>query len=227
MEDYPEAIMAKGNIPEKGAIIQRDRETYSISPHIAGGFVEPAMLRKIADVAEKYDAKYVKLTGAQRIAIIGIREEDLDCAWAEFEDQSKAIGLTIRSIQICPGTRACKKAIQDSPGLGFALDKEFYGKPAPAKFKMGVAGCPNCCSDSWLKDIGFYGTDTGFTCIVGGKGGGTAKMGRELGCGLTESEAVELARRVITFYRENGKFPERLGATIERVGFEAFAKAVS
>ncbi len=218
--------MTKTNIPEKGAIIQRDLETFSISPHIPGGFAEPALLRKIADVAEKYGAKYVKLTGAQRIAIIGIKEDDLDKAWAEFTDQSKAIGLTIRSIQICPGTRACKKAKQDSPGLGFALDKEFYGKPAPAKFKMGVSGCSNCCSDSWMKDIGFFGTDKGFTAVAGGKGGGTAKIGRVLAEDLTADQAVVLARKIITFYREQGKFPERLGATIERVGFDTFVKAV-
>lgn len=218
--------MTKTNIPEKGAIIQRDLETFSISPHIPGGFAEPALLRKIADVAEKYGAKYVKLTGAQRIAIIGIKEDDLDKAWAEFTDQSKAIGLTIRSIQICPGTRACKKAKQDSPGLGFALDKEFYGKPAPAKFKMGVSGCSNCCSDSWMKDIGFFGTDKGFTAVAGGKGGGTAKIGRVLAEDLTAEQAVALARKIITFYREQGKFPERLGATIERVGFDTFVKAV-
>ncbi len=218
--------MTKTNIPEKGAIIQRDLETFSISPHIPGGFAEPALLRKIADVAEKYGAKYVKLTGAQRIAIIGIKEDDLDKAWAEFTDQSKAIGLTIRSIQICPGTRACKKAKQDSPGLGFALDKEFYGKPAPAKFKMGVSGCSNCCSDSWMKDIGFFGTDKGFTAVAGGKGGGTAKIGRVLAEDLTADQAVALARKIITFYREQGKFPERLGATIERVGFDTFVKAV-
>jgi NAD(P)H-nitrite reductase large subunit len=177
-------------------------------------------------VAEKYGAKFVKLTGAQRIAIIGLREEDLDKAWAEFTDQSKAIGLTIRSIQICPGTRSCKKAKQDSPGLGFALDKEFYGKPAPAKFKMGVAGCPNGCSDPWMKDIGFYGTDNGFTVVVGGKGGGTPKLGRELACGLTEDQAIVLTRKVIAFFRENAKAPERLGATIERIGFEEFVKAL-
>jgi NAD(P)H-nitrite reductase large subunit len=218
--------MTKTNIPEKGAIIQRDLETFSISPHIPGGFADSALLRKIADVAEKYGAKFVKLTGAQRIAIIGIREEDLDNAWAEFTDRSKAIGLTIRSIQICPGTRACKRAKQDSPGLGFALDKEFYGKPAPAKFKMGVSGCPNCCSDSWMKDIGFFGTNEGFKAVVGGKGGGTPKLGRELAEGLTADQAVALARKVITFYRENGVAPERLAATIERIGFDRFVKAV-
>ena len=219
-------IMVKANIPEKGAIIQRDMETFSISPHIPGGFADPALLRKIADVAEKYGAKFVKLTGAQRIAIIGIHEEDLDNAWAEFTDSSKAIGLTIRSIQMCPGTRACKKAKQDSPGLGFALDKEFYGKPAPAKFKMGVSGCSNCCSDSWMKDIGFFGTDDGFTAVVGGKGGGTPKPGRKIADGLTAEQAIALARKVIAFYRENGLAPERLGATIERVGFDTFEKAV-
>jgi len=219
--------MTKANIPEKGAIMQRDMETYSISPHIPGGFVEPALLRKIADVAEKYNAKFVKLTGAQRMAIIGIREEDLDRAWAEFEDRSKAIGLTIRSIQICPGTRACKKAKQDSPGLGFALDKEFYGKPAPAKFKMAVAGCDNGCSDPWLKDLGFFGTENGFTAVAGGKGGGTVRLGREIATGLSEEQTIALARKAVAFYREHGKFPERLGATIDRIGFDAFVKAVT
>ncbi|PWR74258.1 nitrite/sulfite reductase domain-containing protein [Methanospirillum lacunae] len=218
--------MTQTNIPEKGAIVQRDLMTFSISPHIPGGFADPALLRKIADVAEKYGAKFIKLTGAQRIAIIGISEADLDNAWSEFTDSSKAIGLTIRSIQMCPGTRACKKAKQDSPGLGLALDKEFYGKPAPAKFKMGVSGCSNCCSDSWMKDIGFFGTDTGFNVIVGGKGGGTPKAGKELANDLTPDQAIDLARKIITFYRENGIAPERLGATIERLGFDTFRKAV-
>lgn len=168
----------------------------------------------------------MKLTDAQRIAIIGIREKDLDNARAEFTDSSKAIGLTIRSIEMCPGTQACKKAKQDSPGLGFALDKEFYGKPAPAKFKMGVSGFSNCCSDSWMKDIGFFGTDEGFTAVADGKGGGTPKPGKEIATGLTEDQAITLARKVITFYRENGQAPERLGATIERVGFDTFIKTI-
>ncbi len=134
--------MAKTNIPEKGAIVQRDMETFSIAPHIPGGFIEPAMLRKIAEVAEKYGAKYVKLTGTQRIVIIGIKEEDLDKAWAEFTDKSKAIGLTIRSIQMCPGTRACKRAKQDSPGLGFALDKEYLWQAGAGEVQDGRRGMP-------------------------------------------------------------------------------------
>ncbi|MFA7562711.1 MAG: NAD(P)/FAD-dependent oxidoreductase [Methanoculleus sp.] len=218
--------MAKANIPAKGAIVQRDFETFSIAPHIPGGFVDPDFLRKIADVAEKYGAKFVKLTGTQRMIIVGIREEDLDAVWAEFADSSKAIGLTIRSIQMCPGTRSCKRAKQDSPGLGFALDKEFYGKPAPAKFKMAVSGCTNCCSDPWMRDLGFVGTDDGFMAVVGGKGGGTARLAQELVGGLTEEQALALARKVIAFYQENGKAPERLGDTIERIGFDKFKEAV-
>jgi NAD(P)H-nitrite reductase large subunit len=201
-------------------------ETFPISPHIPGGFADPALLRKIADVAERYGEKFVKLTGARRIAIIGITEDDLDRARAEFTDRSRAIGLTTRSIRICPGTRACKKAEQESPGPGSALDKEFYGKPVRAMFKMGVSGCPTCCSDSWMKEIGFFGTDDGFTAVAGGKGGGTAKPGRVIAESLTADQALVLARKIITFYREEGVFPERRGATIGRVGFDTVVKAV-
>lgn len=216
--------MAKSNILEKGAILQRDGETYSISLHIAGGFCEPARLRKIADMAEKYGAKFVKLTGSQRIAIIGIRNEDIDAAWAEFEDKAHAIGPTVRSIKMCPGTRACKKAIQDSPALGFALDTAFYGRPMPSKFKMAVSGCPNCCSDSWMKDIGFFGTKSGFTAIVGGKGGRSPRIGRILAEGLSPDQAIELAGKIIVHNGQNGKDHERLCDFIERIGFEAFSK---
>lgn len=218
--------MAKTNIPAKGAIVQRDMETFGIHPHIPGGFATPALLRQIADVAEKYGAKYLKLTGAQRIMIIGIKEEDLDAAWDEFDDTAKAIGLTVRSIQICPGTRSCKRARQDSPGLGFALDSEFYGTPAPAKFKIGVSGCPNGCAEPYLKDLGFYGEDDGFVAVAGGKGGGTPMVGREIARGLSQEEAVDLARKVVAFYREHGQAPERLGGTIDRVGLDAFRQAV-
>ncbi len=218
--------MAKSNIPEKGAILQRDGETYSISPHIAGGFCEPKMLRKIADVAEKYNVKFVKLTGSQRIAIMGIREEDIEAVWSEFDDRSYAIGNSVRTIKMCPGTRSCKKALQDSPGLGFALDKAFYGRPVPAKFKMGVSGCPNCCSDSWMKDIGFFGTKSGFTVIVGGKGGRAPQIGNRLVEGLSIEQAVSLADRIVAFYKQNGKDHERLATLIDRIGSDAFSKEI-
>jgi NAD(P)H-nitrite reductase large subunit len=91
---------------------------------------------------------------------------------------------------------------------------------------MGISGCSNCCSDSWLKDLGFFGTDEGFTAVAGGKGGGTPRPGIEIATGLTAEQSVKLAEKVIAFYRANGKAPERLGATIDRVGFDAFVRAV-
>ena len=112
----------KGDLPEKAAILQRDGETYAIAPHIPGGIVYPETLRKIADIAEKYGAAALKLTSAQRIAIVGLKEKDLDAAWGELNlKPGAAIGLCVRSIKICPGTTFCKRGKQDAVGLGLKL----------------------------------------------------------------------------------------------------------
>ena len=99
---------------DKGAVIQRDMETYAIAPHLTGGLITPKQLRDIADVAEKYNAAAVKVTGAQRIAIVGIKEEDIDKAWSDLGMKpGAAIGLCVRSVKICPGTTFCKRGLQD------------------------------------------------------------------------------------------------------------------
>ena len=109
----------KDNLPEKGAIVQRDRETYAIAPHLPGGIVDPTTLRRIADVAEKYGAAALKMTSAQRIAIVGLKEEDLDNVWAELDIKpGAAIGLCVRSVKFCPGTTFCKQGKQDAVSLG-------------------------------------------------------------------------------------------------------------
>jgi NAD(P)H-nitrite reductase large subunit len=155
--------------------------TYAIAPHIAGGICDPNTLRKLADVAEKYHAAALKITGAQRIAIVGLKEEDLDNAWADLcIKPGAAVGMCVRSIKVCPGTTFCKRGVQDSVGLGLALDAAYHGMTTPSKFKIGVSGCPNSCGESWLKDLGFLGTPKGFKCIVGGDAGRTPRIGREL-----------------------------------------------
>jgi NAD(P)H-nitrite reductase large subunit len=216
-------IMMKKDILEKGAILQRDKETYAIAPHIPGGICEPGTLRKLADVAEKYHAAAIKITGAQRIALVGLKEEDLDSAWKDLGIKpGAAVGMCVRSIKVCPGTTFCKKGVQDSVGLGLALDGAYHGLSTPAKFKIGVSGCPNSCGESWLKDLGFLGMATGFKCIVGGDGGRTPRIGRELATDLTVDQAKVLAERVIQYYRSNAKERERMGAFIERVGWDKF-----
>lgn len=109
----------KGDLPEKAAILQRDGETYAIAPHIPGGIVFPETLRRMADLAEKYGAAALKVTSAQRIAIVGLKEEDLDAAWRDLSlKPGAAIGLCVRSVKICPGTTFCKRGKQDLLDLG-------------------------------------------------------------------------------------------------------------
>lgn len=219
--------MTKKDIIEKGAILQRDKTTYAIAPHIAGGICDPNTLRKLADVAEKYHAAAIKITGAQRIALVGIKEEDIDKAWADLGiNPGAAVGMCVRSIKVCPGTTFCKRGVQDSVGLGLALDKAYHGMPTPSKFKIGVSGCPNSCGESWLKDLGFMGTAKGFKIIVGGDGGKTPRIGRELIDGLDIDRSRELAEKIIQYYRTNAKPRERMGAFIDRIGFDKFRQDI-
>jgi len=215
------------DLPEKGAIVQRDRETYAIAPHIPGGLIDPDTMRKIADVAEKYKAKAIKITSAQRIAIVGIEPEKIDDMWEELGmEKGAAIGLCVRSIRFCPGTTFCKRGMQDSVGMGLKLNELYHGVETPRKLKMAVSGCPNCCAESKVRDIGLMGTKKGWKLFVGGAAGGKPRIGELLAENLTDEEAVELIDRVIEFYRKSEK-KRRLGSLIEEMGIEEFRKAVT
>ena len=137
---------------EKGAVPQRDKETYAIAPHIPCGVITPDQLRTIADVADKYKAQAVKLTSASRIAIVGLKEEDIDNAWKDLSlSPGHAVGLCVRSIKACPGTAFCKLGQQDSLGMGMKLDEIYHGMELPSKTKMGVSGCINQCAENSIK----------------------------------------------------------------------------
>jgi len=211
-----------GDIPEKAAIVQRDGKTYAIAPHIPGGIVSPKTLRKIADVAEKYGASALKLTSAQRIAIVGLKEGDLDSVWTALSMKpGAAIGLCVRSVKLCPGTTFCKKGKQDAVGLGLKLDERYHGMELPSKFKMAVSGCPNSCSEPAIKDVGIMGTAKGYTLMVGGSAGPSPSLAKTLAKGLSEDEVLDLVEKIINFYKSYGK-PKRLGKVIEEIGFEKF-----
>jgi len=216
----------KDNLPEKGAIVQRDRETYAIAPHLPGGVVDPATLRKIADVAEKYGAAALKMTSAQRIAIVGLKEEDLDNVWTELGIKpGAAIGLCVRSVKICPGTTFCKQAKQDSLGLGLKLDEKYHGMPMPSKLKIGVSGCPNSCAEPAIKDIGIMGTAKGYTLMVGGSAAAVPRLAEVVAKELSEEEVLEAVDRIFNFYRNSGT-KKRLGKFIEDTGLEKFKTQV-
>jgi NAD(P)H-nitrite reductase large subunit len=218
--------MMKKDILEKGAILQRDRETYAIAPHIPGGFTDSATLRKICDVADKYGAS-LKITSAQRIALMGVKEEDLDAIWAELaQEQGAPIGLCVRSVKICPGNTQCKRAVQDSTALGLKLDSIYHAMVLPNKMKMGVSGCLLSCSESSVKDIGVLGTNRGWRILVGGNAGPRPRLAELLIDDVPDEAGVlDLVARVIEFYK-NSPEEGRLGRLVEKMGIEAFRAAI-
>jgi len=212
---------------DKGVIIQRDKTTYAVAPHIPCGVVSPETLRRLADVAEKYQAAALKLTSAARIAIVGLREEDIDAVWADLGMEPGAgVGLCVRSVKACPGTTFCKRGMQDSLGVGMKLDETFHGMELPSKLKIGVSGCPNQCAETCIKDIGLVGMKNGWRLLVGGNGGGKPRLSQELVRDISEAEAFAAIDRIIAFYKANGARMQRLGALIEKMGFEEFKNAV-
>ncbi|GFE57442.1 NAD(P)/FAD-dependent oxidoreductase [Geobacter sp. AOG1] len=207
----------------KGAILQRDRETYAIAPHIPGGITTTDALRKICDVADKYGVKELKLTSAQRIALFGVREEDLDSIWSELDQQpGAAIGLCVRSIRICPGTTWCKRGVQDSVSLGLKIDAIYHAMQLPNKMKMGVSGCMVSCAETAVKDIGVMGTPKGWRIMVGGNAGARPRLGDLLVDNVPGEEAVlAIIARIIELYR-NWPQEQRLGRIVEEIGIERF-----
>jgi NAD(P)H-nitrite reductase large subunit len=217
----------KKDIPAKGAILQRDRETYAIAPHIPGGITTTAALRKICDVADKYGVKELKLTSAQRIALFGVKEDDLDAIWSDLVEQpGAAIGLCVRSVRICPGTTWCKRGVQDSVSLGMKIDAIYHAMELPNKMKMGISGCMVSCAETAVKDIGVMGTAKGWRIMVGGNAGARPRLGDVLIDNVPEEEEVlEIIARIIDFYKSLPQ-EQRLGRVIEEMGIELFRQKV-
>ncbi len=212
---------------EKGAIPQKGEDSYTIAPHIPCGLITPELLRKIADVSEKYNAKALKITGATRIAIVGIKEADIDSAWKDLGlEKGAAVGLCIRSIRTCPGTTYCKLGKQDAIDIGMKLDAKYHAFQLPGKFKMAVSGCLLSCAESWVRDVGLIGDKNGWILTIGGNVGAQPRIGKELLSGLDDEGALRAVENVVMYYKNNAKPNERLGKMIERVGMEPFKTAI-
>lgn len=214
---------------EKGVILQRDKQTYAVAPHIPCGITTPDMLRKIADTADKFGGKAMKITSAARIAIIGLEENVIDDAW-KFLGMEKGgtTGLCIRSVKVCPGTTYCKRGILDSLSIGMKLDELYHNLQLPGKMKIGVSGCPNQCAETCIKDIGLVGFVNGWKILVGGKGGAMPRLSEELSKNLDEEQALEMIAKIIKYFKENAKPHQRMGIMIDRMGgIEEFKKELN
>jgi len=213
---------------EKGAIIQRDNQTYAVAPHIPCGVLTSQLMRKLADVADRYGAKAIKITGATRIALVGLKEEDIDAVWRDLGmSAGAAVGLCVRSIRACPGTTFCKLGKQDALKMGLVLDEKYHGLELPNKFKMAVSGCVLNCSESWVRDIGLTGYEDGWTLTAGGNVGAQPRIGQEVAKALNDDQALILVEKVIQYYKATGKKGERLGKMIDRTGLDSLKAALS
>ncbi len=153
------------------ANIQKDG-TFSVVPRIRGGVTTPAELRRIADVAEKYHVPMVKITGSQRIDLLGVRKEDLPNVWADLGMPSgQAYTKGVRMVKTCVGTEFCRFGTQDSTGAGIEMERRFENLFTPHKVKMATVGCPRNCAEATVKDIGLVGQEGGWQVVVGGAAG--------------------------------------------------------
>ena len=213
----------KNDILDKGAIIQRDDKTYAVVPHIPCGLINDFdLLRRLADVAEKYNAKALKVTSSQRIAIIGVAEQDLDAIWADLDmEPGQASGLCIRNVKACPGTTFCRLGQQDAMTIGLELDRRYINRPMPSKLKIAVSGCPMDCAESHVRDIGLVGNKKGWVLEVGGNAGAAPRVAEVVAKGLSDQDALELTDRILEVYAGLGK-RKRLGMIIKSMGLEEF-----
>lgn len=224
--DYTDERHARFINDRVHANIQKDG-TFSVVPRIHGGVTNPDQLRKIADVADKYEVPMIKITGGQRLDLLGVKKADLPRIWSDLDMPSgHAYAKAVRTVKTCVGTEFCRFGVGDSTALGIEMEKRFEGLYTPHKVKMAVSGCPRNCAESYVKDIGVVAIEGGWEIYVGGAAGMKVRKGDLLCRVETGEEALEAATRFLQYYRENGDYLERTYDFVERIGVEAIRRVL-
>lgn len=206
------------------ANIQKDG-TYSVIPRMWGGQTNSGELRRIADVVDKFNIPSVKVTGGQRIDLLGVKKEDLPAVWRELDMPSgHAYAKALRTVKTCVGSEWCRFGTQDSTAMGQELERALWRMQAPHKVKLAVSGCPRNCAESGIKDVGVIGVESGWELYVGGNGGIKTEVAQFFCKVKTHAEVLEYAGAFLQLYREEGWYLERTVHYINRVGL-AHAKA--
>jgi nitrite reductase (NADH) large subunit len=206
------------------ANIQKDG-TFSVIPRIRGGVTSPDELRRIADVADKYHVPMVKITGSQRIDLLGIKKADLPKVWADLGMPSgQAYTKGVRMVKTCVGTEFCRFGTQDSTAAGIEMERRFEQLFTPHKVKMATVGCPRNCAEATVKDIGLVGVEGGWQVVVGGAAGKSVRKADLLTTVETTEQALEASELFFQYYRENANYLERTYDFVERLGIEKVRK---
>jgi nitrite reductase (NADH) large subunit len=202
------------------ANIQKDG-TYSVIPRMWGGETTAKDLRRIADVVDKYAIPTVKVTGGQRIDLLGVKKDDLPGVWKDLDMPcGHAYAKALRTVKTCVGSEWCRFGTQDSTLMGQQLERELWKMYAPHKVKIAVSGCPRNCAESGIKDIGVIGVDSGWEIYVGGNGGIKTEVAQFLVKLKTHEEVLEYSGAFLQLYREEGWYLERTVHYIGRVGLD-------
>ena len=202
------------------ANIQKDG-SYSVIPRMWGGATNSAELRRIADVVDKYKVPTVKVTGGQRLDLLGIRKEDLPAVWKDLDMPSgHAYAKALRTVKTCVGSEWCRFGTQDSTRMGQELERALWRMQAPHKVKLAVSGCPRNCAESGIKDVGVIGVDSGWEIYVAGNGGIKTEVAQFFCKVKTHAEVLEYSGAFLQLYREEGWYLERTVHYVNRVGLD-------
>ncbi len=227
--DYADDYQSRFINERVHANIQKDG-TYSVVPRMWGGMTSSAELRAIADVVDKFGIPSVKVTGGQRIDMLGVKKEDLPAVWADLGKagfvSGHAYAKGLRTVKTCVGSDWCRFGTQDSTGLGIRIEKFMWGSWTPAKVKMGVSGCPRNCAEATCKDVGVVCVESGYEIHFAGAAGLDVRQTEVLGLVKTEEEAIEVIAALVQMYREQGRYLERIYKWAKRVGTEEIRRQI-
>ncbi|WP_310600310.1 nitrite reductase [Desulfobulbus sp.] len=205
-----------------------NQKTYLVLPHLNAGLLSPEELEHLAALARKYRIPKTKITGAQRVAFLGMEPEALAAMKEELHiiDTPPHARNRVHYVQACPGSAWCPFGQKDALDLGERIKAIELDGPLPYKVKVGISGCRFCCCESWIRDVGLTAEKKGWRFSFGGNGAGRPRIGDLVAEGLSDDEAVSLVTKTLNYYLREAKFKTRSARFMERFGIDALKKAV-
>jgi NAD(P)H-nitrite reductase large subunit len=204
-----------------------NQKTYSVVPGLNMGLFSPKDLEQIVTIINKYNVPMTKITSAQRLALLGMDEEEQKKLKSELQPLIRPVATNgVHYVQACPGSQWCKFGTSDSLALGARIEQLSFPEPLPGKVKVGISGCRMSCTEPYVRDVGIFATKKGWTLVFGGNGGGNPRLGDIIAEALTDDQVVDLVQKCLTVYQQNAKTKSRSARFMERFGIDAFKEAV-
>jgi NAD(P)H-nitrite reductase large subunit len=204
-----------------------NQKTFTVIPGLNMGLFSPKDLAQIVAIITRYDVPMTKITSAQRLALLGMDEEEQKRLKTELQPLIRPVAVNgVHYVQACPGSQWCKFGTSDSLALGARIEKLSFAEPMPGKVKVGISGCRMSCTEPYVRDVGIFATKKGWTLVFGGNGGGNPRLGDIIAEALTDDQVVELVEKCLKVYQQNAKYKSRSARFMERFGIDAFKEAV-